>query len=258
MGLIRPPLTVRQILTWADDHHARTGRWPTSTAGPVEGASGENWVYVDAHLRGGGRGLPGGSSLARLLAAERGARNRRALPRLSIPLILEWADRHQAITGAWPGSKAGTVAGQPGEDWGRIDTCLRKGKRGLPGGTSLGRLLYIHRGKRYGGKPALSPETILAWAERHRLRTGQWPTLRSGPIEGAPGESWVAVNSALVVGARGLPGGDTLFRLLQRERGYGDPRPGRRRRSDPDAAGPVKKRLQREKVRTNGTPTGVL
>src|SRR5262249_55027851 len=29
-----PPLTTAQILTWADGHHSRTGRWPRAASGP--------------------------------------------------------------------------------------------------------------------------------------------------------------------------------------------------------------------------------
>ena len=44
----------------------------------------ETWAAVDAALINGVRGLEGGSSLARLLDRERGVRNRKALPRLTV------------------------------------------------------------------------------------------------------------------------------------------------------------------------------
>jgi len=169
-----PRLTVEQILAWADAHHAHTGQWPTSLSGPVQGHCREKWVSIDSCLRQGLRGLPGGSSLARLLATKRGARNHRDLPPLTVALILEWADRHHATTGVWPGNKSGPVAGQPGEEWGRIDTCLRKGKRELPGGDSLGCLLSVHHGKRYGSNSALSTEIILEWADRRPWCCCRW------------------------------------------------------------------------------------
>jgi hypothetical protein len=59
-------------------------------------------------------------------------------------------------------------------------------------------------------------EQILAWADAHNARTGSWPHARSGPIPEAPGEKWAKVHSALRDGHRGLPGGDTLARLLRR------------------------------------------
>jgi hypothetical protein len=41
-----------------------------------------------------------GGSLIRLLARHRQARNRKGLPRLSIKIILKWADRHHDRTGS--------------------------------------------------------------------------------------------------------------------------------------------------------------
>jgi hypothetical protein len=67
-GPRRPPLTVRQILAWADSHRARTGSWPTADSGYVHGNRNEKWSRIDGALRLGLRDLRGGSSLARLLA----------------------------------------------------------------------------------------------------------------------------------------------------------------------------------------------
>ena len=83
-----PQLTVDQILTWADIHRERKGKWPKHTSGRVYLASFETWKGLDTSLRRGYRGLPGGSSLARLLAEHRGVRNHRALPLLSLEQVL--------------------------------------------------------------------------------------------------------------------------------------------------------------------------
>jgi hypothetical protein len=77
---------------------------------------------------------------------------------------------------------------------------------------------------------------ILAWADEHWRRTGDWPKASSGPVVDQPGETWVAVQAALCHGTRGLPGGDTLARLLRRERGMGERRG---RRGDLPGCGPV-------------------
>lgn len=69
-----PDLTEEQILAWADAHHAKHGSWPTSDCKAVEVASEESWECIDQTLRAGGRGLPGGSSLADLLSRHRGYR----------------------------------------------------------------------------------------------------------------------------------------------------------------------------------------
>jgi hypothetical protein len=73
MGARRPPLTIAQILAWAEAHFRRTGAWPTTGSGPVRGARGEWWRAIDLALRRGHRGLPGGDSLGRLLHRLRGA-----------------------------------------------------------------------------------------------------------------------------------------------------------------------------------------
>src|SRR5262249_46305900 len=64
---------------------------------------------------GGGRGLPGGSSLARLLARRRRARNPAGLPPLSAEEILAWADRFHDRTGRWPRVRSGPIPGTAGE-----------------------------------------------------------------------------------------------------------------------------------------------
>src|SRR5947209_12526863 len=98
-----PPLTVAEVLTWADAHKDRTGSWPIAVCEPIpEAPLGTNWRQVDNALRIGLRGLAGGSSLAQLLAEHRGYRNIMKLPRLSVALILRWADAWHRRTGEWP------------------------------------------------------------------------------------------------------------------------------------------------------------
>jgi hypothetical protein len=144
-------------------------------------------------------------------------------PTLTVGQILAWADEHAARTGRLPGQASGPVAAAPGESWRAIDSALRQGLRGLPGGDSLPRLLVRERGaSRIRSRTPLTAEQVLAWADAHHARTGQWPGVLSGPIPEAPGEDWRAVNQALHWGRRGLPGGDSLARLLARH--------GRRRR----------------------------
>ena len=143
-----PRLSVRQVLEWVEEPRERTGRWPTTTSGPIHSAPGETWLAVDRSLRVGSRGLRGGSSLSRLLAEKRGVRNHRDLPRLTVRTVLAWADRHFARNGRWPVVKAGAVEGVLGQTWSAVDAALTLGLQGLPGGDSLARLLARHRGDR--------------------------------------------------------------------------------------------------------------
>jgi hypothetical protein len=213
----QPRLTEDQVVAWAQAHRARTGRWPTENSGPVEGAPGEEWPAVGEALRQGWRGLPGGDTLPRLLARRLGARNIASLPRLSESQILRWADAHRAAHGSWPRAGSGAVDAAPGETWQAVNGALRRGGRGLPGGSSLAQLLAERRQVPNPARlPRLTVASILAWADAHHRRTGEWPRSRCGPVAGQPGETWYKVDLALCLGLRGLPGGDTLLRLLRR------------------------------------------
>lgn len=215
----RCKLTVSAILARADAWHKRKGEWPKRDTGPIPGSGGDTWRSIDNALKVGLRGLPGGSSLAQLLQEQRGVANRQALPKLTVRRILGWADAHHAQTGGWPTEESGAVLDAPGEVWMNISMALRKGLRGLKGGTTLAQLLVNHRGEsQRPARPALTVPTILAWADAHHRRTGQWPTVHSGPVLNAPGETWVAVNHALGRGRRGLPGGSSLAKVLTEHR----------------------------------------
>jgi hypothetical protein len=215
-----PRLEHWEILFWADAHYDRTRRWPTANSGSIPEAPGETWSAVDAALWDGTRGLPGGDSLARLLERRCGKRNIGALPALTAEQILAWADAHRQRCGTWPLRRSGAITEAPGETWGAVNDALRSGRRGLPGGSSLPRLLEAERGVRNAAaRPPLTNAQILAWTDAHHARTGRWPTTTSGPIEDAPGETWLAVNAALNTGNRGLPGGGSLARLLTEHRG---------------------------------------
>jgi hypothetical protein len=215
-GSRRPALTETQVADWALAHRDRTGHWPTRRSGPVAGAPGETWSAVCKALGKGHRGLPR-TGLPRLLARRCGARDRASLPRLSEALILRWADAHRRRTGRWPQADSGPVAGEPGQTWQGVNKALAEGFRGLPGGSSLVRLLERRRGKRHkAAAPPLTEALILRWADAHHASAGRWPGAGPGPVAGAPGERWSAINGALHSGFRGLPGGDSLARLLRR------------------------------------------
>jgi len=214
-----PHFTLRQILTWADAHRQRTRQWPTSRSGPIAASRGETWWAVDMALRHGQRGLPGGSSLARLLAAKRRVPNRGGRPRLTVRQILGWADDCYRRTGNWPTETNGPIGQANGETWSGVVQALRRGRRGLPR-TSLFRLLVQHRRVgRHVRRPRLTIEQVLSWADEHKAQTGEWPREIAGPVVAAAGETWLRVNDALSDGKRGFPGGTSLAKLLGEKRG---------------------------------------
>ena len=88
MARHRTPLTIKQILAWADAHHRRTGQWPKRSSGKVYGTRAEAWLNIDNALRIGHRGFSGGHSLPKLLSERRGARHYLKPPPLTVQQIL--------------------------------------------------------------------------------------------------------------------------------------------------------------------------
>src|SRR6266478_7528512 len=119
-------LTVDQILAWADDYHRRIGTWPHHFSGRIRWTE-ETWLGIDAALRQGGRGLSGGSSLARLLDAQRGVRNSGNLPPLDDRQIPRWAREHFQRTRRWPSLNSGVIRGTKEETWNAVDLALNRG-----------------------------------------------------------------------------------------------------------------------------------
>src|SRR6516225_1055615 len=114
-------------------------------------------------------------------------KRRGSRPPLTRALILKWINRRK--TGGLPAADSGPVVGQPGEDWRAINACLRLGLRGLPGGSSIARLLGEAGLKPYRRDVPLTIEEIVNWLEGDHQETGKWPTRKSGTVRAAPGET---------------------------------------------------------------------
>ena len=197
-----PRLDVEQILAWADAHREATGEYPHSHSGPVRGVPGETWAIIHSALFKGLRGLPGGSSLAQLLAEPRVPR---PADRRAHPVLGRRPSRGHRPLADFVVVRSGP--GVPGETWPSLDDALKEGRRGLPGGITLAQLLAEHRrAPNIYTEPPLTAEQILAWADAHRAATGRWPSSRSGPVLHAEGEHWGSIETALRQGYRGLPG----------------------------------------------------
>ncbi|HEY7159582.1 MAG TPA: hypothetical protein VH575_36885 [Gemmataceae bacterium] len=142
-------------------------------------------------------------------------------PLLTVKKILAWAEAYREQTGRRPNGHSEAIPEMAEETWAAIDTALAYGYRGLRGGLSLVELLNRHWGKMpRRDKPPLSVEQILVWAEAYYRRTGKWPTAASGVVEDAPEETWEKItwrkiDNALREGYRGLPGENSLSRLLR-------------------------------------------
>jgi hypothetical protein len=210
----------KQILAWADAYFERYDAWPHARSGTIDQDPHETWFGIDYALRFGRRGLPGGSSLTLLLAEKRAARNPWSRPQLTIKEILAWADAFHERTGRWPQAQSGPIPEARGETWCAVHDALRNGLRGLTEGVSFAQLLSRERGKvNRATRPGYTLAGILKWADEYFGRMGSWPGQKSGPIPEAPGETWSAVDEALLHGLRGLRGGSSLAKLLQAKRG---------------------------------------
>jgi len=63
---VRKLLTKDRIVEWIEEYRSRTGQLPTTRSGEILGTD-ESWANINSALREGHRGLPGGSSLLKLL-----------------------------------------------------------------------------------------------------------------------------------------------------------------------------------------------
>ena len=61
---MKPKLSIEQILDWADQYYAVNEKWPSLKSGKIQGTH-ETWCGI-GHVKGGGRGLPAGSTLGQL------------------------------------------------------------------------------------------------------------------------------------------------------------------------------------------------
>jgi len=203
-----------RILEWADSYHAQHGVWPQASSGPIPESKRATWTRVDRSLRLGFYGLPGGSSLTKLLERCRGKRSLANPPKLTEEIILLWADDHNKRHGRYPVKESGTIDASHDETWVIVDAALRKGSRGLPPGSSLSRLLAARRGIVLRHTDPLTAEQILGWADDHNARYGRYPNSESGPILAAPGRTWMQIHEALRRGRCGFPGGSDLSSFL--------------------------------------------
>jgi hypothetical protein len=143
-GSIADPLPRRSVRLALRPASRRAG---LICSGPIpEATAGDTWKDIDNALIHGLRGFRRGQSLPQLLAHRRGARNLHTIPRLTIKTIRRWIEEHHGATGRWPTVYSGPVAGQPGENWHMVNSALDKGLRGLPGGSSLAKVLRKHFG----------------------------------------------------------------------------------------------------------------
>jgi len=213
---LRETLSIDQILQWADWHHLRTGKWPTSRTGIILDQPERTWESVQTALIKGTCGLPGGNSLHRLLRHKRRISDpRKVAPDVDLKHVREWVDQHHLRTGRWPHRDDGSVAERPEITWATIDRRMRRGELGLPRGTTLSKWLRQSRDVWDGGKPKLTERLVLRWAQEHYDRFGRWPVTLSGALFNHPEENWAAIDVGMRNRRRGFPYRMSLSQFLR-------------------------------------------
>ncbi len=110
------PLSIEQILAWAEEHRKTSGQWPDAESGVIVSAERTTRANVDRGLKQGLFGLPGGISLALLLAKLLGRTHASQQCDPSKDPILAWADEYHRRTGNWPASDSGEGPDLPTEE----------------------------------------------------------------------------------------------------------------------------------------------
>ena len=105
-------IALDDVLAWADAHFARHGKWPTQTSGIIP-ESRFTWGAINTCLRSGLHGLPGASSLPKVLEEFRCVPPRRRPPQFFEEQILGWADAYYKTHGKWPTPRSGLVGVRP-------------------------------------------------------------------------------------------------------------------------------------------------
>lgn len=250
----KPSFTEQKIVEWMKlfyEHEEecspdREGKYPSNGDHTVwerdsEGnwveVKGENWhSTIEPALRDGGRALPGGSSIHKLkkkygltqkLLAKETIRDwcqlfyeraKQTRGRGKCPTVLDKIVWERDSEGIWVQVK--------GERWDKINGALRKGFRGLPGGSSLNELM-----EEYSITDNFTEEEIVKYFRLFYEKTKEDSDDRIGryPNNGDPivwdrdkDGNWIVVQdesfsgtieSALRNARRGMPGGSSIAKI---------------------------------------------
>lgn len=217
-GAFRSQLSEQFIADRAIEFFEENGQWPTERSGKVKnGYNKDTWAGYSSSLYNGTRGLPGGSSLPRLMAEMCKSPKRAFKEHITEDYIAEKAMSHYSMYGEWPNQYSGKVYdGIPGDSWSGYNSSLRSGNRGLSGGSSLAKLLDTRFGVfNRASRPDISNEFIIQKAVNFFESVGKWPTSVSGVVDdGFHGDTWGGYDQSLRLGLRGLPKGSSLSKIL--------------------------------------------
>lgn len=141
---------------------------------------------------------------------------------LTTQIILDDADKFFQLHGVWPNTSrpSNTVPGKPNETWTNYDIYLNKGYRGLPGGSSLAKLLNKERGVQNKRNRPLTQDIIWEDIKEFYKIHGKYPNKREKlPVPNKPFETWSGYSSALYFGTRGVIRGSLNKLIKERSKG---------------------------------------
>jgi hypothetical protein len=202
--LKRNKLTIYQIIEWAKDHFEKTNEWPTYKSGKVLAEPSEKWSSIRSNLVHGGRGLPKGLSIEKVLFDELGVIGVRSGKQLTEQRVHSLALMHYEKIGSYPTESSDWIL-EGKDSWPAISFALNYGFRGLPGGSSLAKLLQAHNLKaNLGEREYPSKDEIVDVAKIYQTqdKDNKLPTRESGlfPNPNYLDLTWGGINSALVKG----------------------------------------------------------
>jgi hypothetical protein len=225
-GKLKGNLCEQAIIQAARDVFDQDGRLPSTVDVEVPGMSDETWRCIDSAIKKGHRGLdqleqglPGILRSLKVELIEAGRLKPDALYKgdLTPENVIEKAKVFYGQCGRLPSNQdmSKAVPGLNGETWDSVHSCIKRGARGLfkinGGLPSLLRPLkveLIEAGKLkpdvlYKGE--LTVEGIIKSAKLFFEQHGRLPHSKDKDVPGKFGETWHAINYALMRGGRGLP-----------------------------------------------------
>ena len=115
-------------------------------------------------------------------------------------------------------------ADHKGITWLAVDSALKKGSRGISEKSSLASLVAkTFSFKNHMNLSPLTEELIIKWVTQYIGIHGKKPNQNSGTLdfvsEAYKGITWLAINTALDKGGRGLLGGSSLAKLIEQHLG---------------------------------------
>ena len=218
----KPDLTEEMIIEAAKKYKKRVGEYPGQSSGDATLDFGypETWTSIIIALHRCSRGLQNKTTLAQLLQKHGLKLSRRGKPNLTKQIVVGAAESFYERTGNYPKHISGNATqdfGYP-ETWAAVESACQQMLRGLPEKTSLAQILQEFALKdNHMNRPVLTEMVILEAIKKYHVRTGMYPTQKSGDATldfGYP-ERWSAVNSALHKGCRSM-GTSSLADILHK------------------------------------------